>query len=217
MTPSNTFRTVLMDCPWPEQGGGKIKRGADRHYPLVGVPGNQEKTSVMMTKVIQQSAYWGQVEEDAHMFMWVTSNYLIAGLNIIGRLGFTYKRHFVWVKTKQEVGSFSAVLPGADAEDDMFLPVTTDDLAFKMGQYARGADELLLFAIRGDGYAVRTDAKNIRSVFCAPPSVHSRKPLESYELIEARSKGPYLELFARSERKNWTSWGNEIPEKLEVG
>ena len=167
----------------------------------------------MMTKVIQQSAYWGQVEEDAHMFMWVTSNYLIAGLNIIGQLGFTYKRHFVWVKTKTEVGSFSAV---EDTPPDG-LELYTDDLAFGMGQYARGADELLLFAIRGDGYAVRTDKKNIRSVFCAPPSVHSRKPPESYELIEARSKGPYLELFARSERKNWTSWGNEIPEKPEVG
>jgi len=26
------WRTALIDPPWPEQGGGKIKRGADRHY-----------------------------------------------------------------------------------------------------------------------------------------------------------------------------------------
>lgn len=32
------FRTILIDAPWPERGGGKIKRGADRHYPLMSVP-----------------------------------------------------------------------------------------------------------------------------------------------------------------------------------
>lgn len=202
-----TFRTVLLDPPWPEQGGGKIKRGADRHYPFVGVPGNQIKTATMMTEVIKSCAYWNQIEPDAHMFMWVTSNYVEAGLDIIKRFGFTYKRHFVWVKTRMDVGSRSALELGPQDE----LDIETDDLAFGMGQYARGADELLLFAVRGDGYAVRTDAKNIRSVFCAPPSIHSRKPKESYELVEARSRGPYLELFARSERPGWVSWGNEIP------
>lgn len=201
-----TFKTVLMDAPWPEAGAGKIKRGADRHYPLVGTPGNQVKTAQAMTEVIKGCSYWTQIEPDAHMFMWVTSNYLIAGLDIINRLGFTYKRHFVWVKTRMNVGSRSAL----ELKPQDELNIKTNDLAFKMGQYARDADELLLFAVRGDGYAVRTDAKNIRSVFCAPPSVHSRKPPESYGLVEARSRGPYLELFARSERPGWVSWGNEI-------
>ena len=27
------YSTVLADPPWPESGGGKVKRGADRHYP----------------------------------------------------------------------------------------------------------------------------------------------------------------------------------------
>ena len=29
------YKTIYMDPPWAEQGGGKIKRGADRHYPLM--------------------------------------------------------------------------------------------------------------------------------------------------------------------------------------
>jgi N6-adenosine-specific RNA methylase IME4 len=37
----------------------------------------------------------------------------------------------------------------------------------------------------------------------------SRKPDEQYALIEACSKGPYLELFARGKRDGWVSWGNE--------
>jgi len=38
---------------------------------------------------------------------------------------------------------------------------------------------------------------------------HSRKPDEQYEIIEACSPGPYLELFARGVREGWKTWGNE--------
>lgn len=31
------YKTIYADPPWPESGGGKIKRGADRHYPLMKV------------------------------------------------------------------------------------------------------------------------------------------------------------------------------------
>jgi N6-adenosine-specific RNA methylase IME4 len=40
---------------------------------------------------------------------------------------------------------------------------------------------------------------------------HSRKPDEQYDLIERCSPGPFLEMFARHGRENWTSWGNEAP------
>ena len=42
---------------------------------------------------------------------------------------------------------------------------------------------------------------------------HSRKPEELYNIVEACSYGPFLELFARHPRPNWDSWGNE----MEVG
>ncbi len=35
---------------------------------------------------------------------------------------------------------------------------------------------------------------------------HSRKPDEMYDIIEACSPGPYLELFARERRTGWTQW-----------
>jgi DNA (cytosine-5)-methyltransferase 1 len=38
---------------------------------------------------------------------------------------------------------------------------------------------------------------------------HSRKPDEQYNLIEACSPGPFLELFARGIRKGWECWGAE--------
>jgi N6-adenosine-specific RNA methylase IME4 len=39
---------------------------------------------------------------------------------------------------------------------------------------------------------------------------HSRKPDELYDLIEACSPGPFLELFARGQRVGWKQWGNEV-------
>ena len=38
---------------------------------------------------------------------------------------------------------------------------------------------------------------------------HSRKPDEQYDLIEACSWGPYLELFCRGTRPGWAVWGNQ--------
>jgi N6-adenosine-specific RNA methylase IME4 len=40
---------------------------------------------------------------------------------------------------------------------------------------------------------------------------HSQKPDELYDMIEHCSPAPFLELFARSNRRGWTQWGDEIP------
>ena len=73
--------------------------------------------------------------------------------------------------------------------------------------------ELLLFGVRGKGYNVKTDDKTIGSWIHAPRGKHSQKPHEFRKLIMSRSKGPYLEMFARTDREGWTSWGNEIKQK----
>lgn len=39
---------------------------------------------------------------------------------------------------------------------------------------------------------------------------HSRKPEESYRLIESISDPQRLELFARQQRSGWDVWGNEV-------
>ena len=43
---------------------------------------------------------------------------------------------------------------------------------------------------------------------------HSRKPDELYDIIEACSPGPYLELFARYPRDGWYAWGDEASEEV---
>ncbi len=168
------FQTVLLDPAWYERGGGKIKRGADRHYPILKTP--------QIIEVVYGCEYWKHLADNCHMYMWVTNNFLEDGLFVMKALGFKYKTNFVWLKE-----------------------------SFGLGQYFRGQHEICLFGTRGNKpTAPRTEAKNVSSVLKAKKGSHSQKPLISYDLIENRSYGDYLEIFARSKREGWTSWGNEI-------
>lgn len=198
------FRTTLIDPPWPERGGGKVKRGADRHYDLLDKPGCTTVPNIL--SVIRQSPLWRPTGDAGHLWCWVTDNYLIAGLWLIAQLGFKFKRTFQWVKTD-------------DDADDVDEEDTDDDLHAGIGQYARGCHEMLLFCVAGSGKSplVYQDNRSVKSVIYAPRErdaagkvVHSRKPLRSYERIEQRSKGPYAELFARRDRDGWSSWGSAI-------
>lgn len=187
-----TFPTIVADPPWAERGGGKIKRGADRHYPLAGKLGDPGPIiAAMRSSPILRPA------ENAHAWIWATDNFLRDGLTVLDAIGFRYVRTFVWVKGP------------AEETDDV------DDLDLGLGQYGRGSHELLLFGVRGKGQdpSVWTGARDVRSVFFSPRTVHSRKPDQSYELIQRVSRGPYAELFARRQYgPAWSVWGNEAPE-----
>lgn len=198
------FRTTLMDPPWPERGGGAIKRGADRHYDLLDKPGC--KTVPAILSVIRGCPLWRPFPDASHLWMWVTDNYLEAGLWLIGELGFDFKRTFQWVKTG-----------GATELDDL----DESDLRSGIGQYGRGQHEMMLFATCGSGMSplVYQDNRSVGSVIVAPHEkgpdgkrIHSRKPDASYRRIEARSKGPYAEIFGRRNVDGWTAWGNELDE-----
>jgi N6-adenosine-specific RNA methylase IME4 len=73
------------------------------------------------------------------------------------------------------------------------------------GFYFLGITEPLLVAVRGSALPRETPI----GFFDYPRTKHSRKPVEIYELIERMYEGPYLEMFARTERAGWTSFGNE--------
>ena len=47
MFPNKKYRTIYADPPWHEKGGGKIKRGADRHYPLMRTEDVKEENQRM--------------------------------------------------------------------------------------------------------------------------------------------------------------------------
>ena len=51
-----------------------------------------------------------------------------------------------------------------------------------------------------------------------PRGKHSQKPDDFYNLVEKVSPGPYLEMYSRSSREGWDTWGNEAvgPIKLQL-
>lgn len=168
------YRTILIDPPWPENGGGKSKRGADRHYPTMSVSDIQR--TILMAKPYQPA-------ENAHLYMWATSNYLMHVGGIMSFIGFRYVACVPW--DKQIAG---------------------------LGQYFRTRAEFLCFGVRGRGMSssVRTESNSVVGFIDERRTRHSVKPQASFDLIESRSKGPYLEMFARKHRFGWDSWGNEI-------
>lgn len=78
-----------------------------------------------------------------------------------------------------------------------------------VGFYFRNTTELVLFGVRGPGARTLKPGRKQVNVIRVRKREHSRKPDELYQIIEACSSGPYLELFARGSRRGWCSWGDE--------
>ena len=78
-----------------------------------------------------------------------------------------------------------------------------------VGFYFRNVTEILLFGTRGPNARTLQAGRRQVNMIASRKREHSRKPDEQYALIEACSAGPYLELFGRGVRENWTVWGNQ--------
>jgi len=118
--------------------------------------------------------------EDCVLFMWATSPKLNIAFELLAAWGFEYKTCGIWVKDK--IG---------------------------MGYYFRQKHELILIATKGS-LQLPDESKRPDSVFSAPRTEHSEKPEISYELIEQMyPEYNKLEMFARTSREGWDSWGDE--------
>ena len=204
------FHCVQADPPWLERGGGKIKRGADRHYKLM-------KTVDILDLMLDTFEEVG-VAEDAHLYLWVTNNFLEDGLFVMNGLGFRYITNVAWVKVKNDWPKIIDQLIGDDGLElnpITWAKVLADAVRIGIGQYFRGSHELCLFGVRGKFMRPK---KALPTVFHAPrpkeagKDKHSKKPERIYEICESTTKGPYLEMFARSLRPGWSSFGDELPE-----
>lgn len=130
----------------------------------------------------------GQVAaENSHLYLWVPNALLPEGLEVMKAWGFQYKTNIIWEKVRKD-----------GAPDGRGV-----------GFYFRNVTEILLFGVRGSNFRTLSPARTQVNLVRSQKREHSRKPDEMIELIEACSPGPYLELFARGERENWTLWGNQ--------
>ncbi len=126
------------------------------------------------------------VEKQSHLYLWVPNALIAEGLETMKRWGFTYKTNIVWYKIRKD--------GGPDGRG--------------VGFYFRNVTEMVLFGIKGKLRTFKPGRTQV-NIITSRKHEHSRKPNELYKIIEDCSPGPYLELFARGNRDNWSQWGNE--------
>lgn len=88
------FRTIYADPPWPMYGGGRIKRGSDKYYHLMGV------------KNIKRLPVNRIAETNCHLYLWTTNNYIKEGIEVMEFWGFRYITTITWVKDKIGLGQY---------------------------------------------------------------------------------------------------------------
>lgn len=172
-------RTALQTRNWTSA------RDAEKHYAVMGA-------AAIASMPVRDIA-----AKDAHLFLWTTGPCLRQAFDVIDAWGFRYSAiAFTWVKLKRS----------HRADQLRFLPTAESDLHVGLGLTTRKNAEFCLLARRGNA---RREAKNVREIILSPVREHSRKPDEFYERVERYCVGPYVELFARQSRPNWTTWGEE--------
>jgi N6-adenosine-specific RNA methylase IME4 len=130
---------------------------------------------------------------DCRLFLWVTPELYREGVGVqVARAwGFTPADELIWEKPN-----------------------------FGMGRFPRRCHEPCLVAQRGKPeLRGPLDVRSVqrwsqRHVGNGGGKMHSAKPDGLLDLAEARSPGPYLEMFARRQRLGWDTWGNEALEHV---
>lgn len=180
---SGKYRVLLADPPWSYGNTQPDYHSEQRdHYP------------VMTIKDICAMPIQDITQDDAVLFLWVTSPILRDAFAVIDAWGFEYKASFVWDKIRHNMGHYNSV-----------------------------RHEFLLVCVRGscqpDNQFQRQLFDSVQSI---EATEHSRKPAIFYDIIEALypvQDDPVIhcELFLRGEpRPGWASYGYEVAEKADA-
>ena len=122
----------------------------------------------------------GIVEDNAVLFLWVTSPLLAECWPVIKAWGFKYKSSFVWDKVKHNFGHYNSV-----------------------------RHEFLLICTRGS-CTPDHDKLFDSVVEIERTKTHSEKPEKFRQIIDTLyPHGKRIELFARKKTKGWEVYGNE--------
>ena len=187
------YGAIMADPPWHfrartalQVGNWTSRRDAEKHYAVMGLD------DIKALPVRDLAA------KDAHLFLWTTGPCLRQAFEVIDAWGFRYSAiAFTWVKLKRT----------HDPRQLRVLPTAESDLHVGLGLTTRKNTEFCLLGRRGNAHR---NAKNVREVVMSPVREHSRKPDEVAARIMRYCDGPYAELFARSSREKWSTWGNEL-------
>ena len=183
--PAGPFGAIMADPPWSFRSWSD--KGKNRAPDaLVRQKGLAERHYATMSLADIRALPVGDVAaKDSVLFLWAVDCMLPEAIETGRGWGFTFKTvAFTWVKEK-------AKSPGYH---------------ISLGYWTRGNPEQCLLFTKGNP---RRLSAGVRQLIVAQRREHSRKPDEAAEAIERLVPGPYLELFARTQRPGWTVWGNQ--------
>ena len=173
---NSKYKVLYADPPWTFNSWskkGEVK-SAQNHYSCMNL---DDLSNLPIGELI---------DDNAILFMWVTSPLLPLQIQVMEKWGFSYKTcGFTWIKMNPK----------------------SETPFFGLGYYTRSNPEFCLIGTKGK--PGRPKNKGISSVVMSPIREHSRKPDIIRKHIMDMYEGPYLELFAREEFEGWSSWGNE--------
>lgn len=167
--PDGKYRIIYADPPWKYSDTLVDGYGpAEFHYPPM-------TTTELCELPIKELA-----DDNAVLFLWVTSPLLEDSFKIIKAWGFEYKSSFVWDKIKHNYGHYNSV------RHEFLLVCTKGSCTPDVPQLFDSVQSI-----------ERTDR-------------HSEKPEEFRTIIDTLyTRGRRIELFAREQVEGWEAWGNE--------
>jgi N6-adenosine-specific RNA methylase IME4 len=134
---------------------------------------------------------------EAHLYIWTTGAFIVEAHELAEAWGFAPKGVIPWIKIKRDANKHIEAAGGN----------LHAALRMGMGRYVRWCSEYVVFCVRGKLLPLRRD---VVGAFFAEIGAHSEKPDALYKLIQHLSPGPRLELFARTLRPGYISWGLEV-------
>lgn len=171
------YRVIYADPPWKYDNTmpDYFTEQAD-HYDLMTIP------------EIRDMPVKDMVEDDAVLFLWVTSPILEQSFEVIRAWGFKYKASFVWDKVKHNMGHYNSV-----------------------------RHEFLFVCVRGSCQPdVQRLFDSVVSI--ERSDKHSEKPEQFRQIIDTiYPYGKRIELFARVRAEGWDAYGNEISDTVLPG
>jgi N6-adenosine-specific RNA methylase IME4 len=186
-----SFRKICADKKFktiladpPWQFNNRTGKVAPEHKRL-------NRYSTMNLEDIKSLPVQEAADETCHLYLWVPNALLPEGLDVMKAWGFTYKTNLIWEKVRK------------DGEPD----------GRGVGFYFRNVTEILLFGVKGPNVRTLDAGRRQVNLLRTQKREHSRKPDEIFQIIEACSSGPFLEMFARGTRKDWILWGDQANEE----
>jgi N6-adenosine-specific RNA methylase IME4 len=182
--PRHYFKVAYIDPPWRFQTWSHRGqgKGASQHY---------ETWSFERLKALPVPEL---MVPDGAVFSWVVQPLLPEAVQLLTHWECPFRSvGFIWVKMP----------PSWTEASGRIRP------RLGLGYHTRSGTEQCWLGIRGKGY--KRQCQGVEQVLHAPIRAHSQKPDEIANRI-ARLVGdvPRIELFARTRRPGWVSWGDEL-------